>query len=141
MALPKWKKATIHVNKIFLKKGEKSSYNGGIPKDSKTFHKKFKYPFLESLQLSGQSSNLFSLFYKNNFKNSENIITYYFWSPVNDIFLENIYIYIYIAIIIIIIIISSSSSNVYFWNDWSQLTYLQVHGFPGLKALSFRSLS
>ena len=31
--------------------------------------------------------------------------------------------------------------NVPLWNDWSKVTYSQVHGSPVLKALSFKSLS
>ena len=31
--------------------------------------------------------------------------------------------------------------NVPLWNDWCKITYLQVHGFPVLKALSFKSLN
>ena len=30
--------------------------------------------------------------------------------------------------------------NVPLWNDWSKVTYSQVHGSPVLKALSFESL-
>ena len=31
--------------------------------------------------------------------------------------------------------------NVSLWNDWSKVTYSQVHGFPVLKALSFKNLN
>ena len=31
--------------------------------------------------------------------------------------------------------------NVPLWNDWSKVTYLQVHGSSVLKALSFKSLN